>query len=402
MAPRRAPRYTPEEDYAICQAWKQFNTISGRKAVMTEMGVTDRSYDSCQRRFKYLEDNDTNVYRRVFPNGRPVRNFGRGPRSHSSFPTNIPPPPPPLPDFDDDDEVISDDDAIDSGDDEVVQSSLPPQYQNTTVIIPRGLTLSTLTARPTINVDGDGDDEVDWDSDIEIPTTPGRNMLPVPSGPPPAPITLRTIPRLHSGETAPVRNNAPLTIPTFDVAHNTLPLPPPPPPAPVNTGRDELRKRRLEQISKWDMTRVDDATQLYTSRLEALRKRRQQLLEEAEKKRREAEIAMADTNLPECVICGEDAVTDSMLTKCGHTFCTQCTIDLLTQPLPSYNQRCQKCPLCRTELGGVNAIRKMTDNATKGDIYKVHHNIVGPAQEKPPVFIVHPPTDETPFETVAV
>lgn len=81
-----------------------------------------------------------------------------------------------------------------------------------------------------------------------------------------------------------------------------------------------------------------------------------------------------DMTLPECSICMNMCDGNNiMVTKCKHTMCTQCTVNLLTQPLSYYGQTHHKCPICRTTLDGVNSIISMPGNATNGDIFK-HFN----------------------------
>ena len=88
------------------------------------------------------------------------------------------------------------------------------------------------------------------------------------------------------------------------------------------------------------------------------------------KRRKEYEEKCNDTRLPSCAICKEDGCRHVMVSKCGHTFCNQCTISFLCMPLPTYQQRHHTCPVCRAELGGSKAIRCMKPSATNGEIFR--------------------------------
>jgi hypothetical protein len=106
--------------------------------------------------------------------------------------------------------------------------------------------------------------------------------------------------------------------------------------------------------------------------MEFIKKRKFELIEEEKKRQEEEQSKLNDTTKVGCVIChDEECEYGIMMTKCGHTMCTGCTTNLLTQPLTYYGQRFHRCPVCRTELSGVGAIQPIKQGATSGDVYKL-------------------------------
>lgn len=150
----------------------------------------------------------------------------------------------------------------------------------------------------------------------------------------------------------------------WDDAHRE---PPPPPQIARNTVAPPGSKRKFSEMS---LEELDKYEELYGRRIENINKRRKELEEEMLKR--------DDPTLPSCAICKDDEVAQCVITKCNHTFCTQCTLNLLCQPLPNYSQRNHNCPLCRTELNGVNAAESLKTGTTNGEIYRRIHKIQEP------------------------
>lgn len=77
-----------------------------------------------------------------------------------------------------------------------------------------------------------------------------------------------------------------------------------------------------------------------------------------------------NNTLPSCPLCCEEECNLVVITQCNHVFCNQCHIRNLSRVLPTYQQRCHRCPLCTQELDKPNEQILMDYKATIADCNK--------------------------------